>query len=224
MSWTEDWNKHFVATLRRADPTRHVCDAFADAVHAMALEMVRATVIGEYARKCEDEFAEIAARHGGGYEKTVGELLGIAVCALEERREDFLGEVLEGIGAANTRNGQFFTPRDVAKLCAEINVSDMKPEPGVVTRIADEACGASVMLIAQAEAMLKAGWRQRDILIHAADIDVRSADISYVQLTLLGYAAKVDCQNTLSLQKYRPTWYTIGYFTSCMPMRLREAS
>lgn len=223
---SENWNKLFIERLRRADPSRHICDIFADAVHAMALGMVRSTIKGsEDDKKYEAEFVEIAEKHGGAeWTKLVGEMLGIVCCALDERRADFLGSVLEEIGAGNVRNGQFFTPVCLADLCAKVNVDGLQPEPGKITQIADEACGASVMLIAQAEAMLMAGWRQRDILIHAADIDVRSADISYVQLTLLGYAAKVDCQNTLSLQKYRPTWYTIGYYCHLMPLRLKEAA
>ena len=67
--------------------------------------------------------------------------------------------------------------------------------------------------------MLADGVKQSDILVLAGDIDGRACDISYVQLSLLGYAAVVQHMDALAQKRYSPDRFTPGYFLHCMPMR-----
>lgn len=61
--------------------------------------------------------------------------------------------------------------------------------------------------------------RQSDLLLIAGDIDHRACDISYIQLSLLGYAAVVQHADALAMKRISPDRYTPGYFLHSMPMR-----
>ena len=141
--------------------------------------------------------------------------------ALEHSRTEFLGIVLEHIGASNTRNGQFLTPECVARMMAECltpNVAETHKAGEVIT-ISDPSCGASVLLIEQAERLRERGIPQSDIFVVAGDIDRRACDMSYIELSLLGYAARVDHMDALRMAEYSKPRYTIGYFLHGFPMR-----
>ena len=143
------------------------------------------------------------------------------MAALERDREDFLGHALEHLGAANTKNGQFLTPVCLSRVAARVGCAK-KPEdyePGNIVKINDPSCGSSVLLIEGCEALHEAGVRGDDILVIAGDIDSRACDISYVQLSLLGYAAIVQHMDALAQKRYSPDRFTPGYFLHCMPMR-----
>ncbi len=147
--------------------------------------------------------------------------MSIVVEELEETREEFLGAILERIGAANKAGGQFLTPRAVgtAMALAEADACARGHVPGEVIRIGDMACGASVLLVELAERLIACGVPQRDILVIAGDVDQRACDMSYVELSLLGYAAKVEHRDALAASDYSPPRYTAGYFLHSMPLR-----
>ena len=144
--------------------------------------------------------------------------------ALEYHREDFLGHALEALGAANTRNGQFLTPVCVSRMMAKVNLAGFEHTPGEVVKLADPACGSSVLLIEGAEQLIAQGANQRDIVLVAGDIDGRACDISYVQLSLLGYAACVQHMDALAGKRYSPDRYTPGWYLHGMPMRGVQAA
>ena len=66
---------------------------------------------------------------------------------------------------------------------------------------------------------LDPGCGGESALVLAGDIDGRACDISYVQLSLLGYAAVVQHMDALSQRRISPDRYTPGYYLHCMPMR-----
>lgn len=106
---TADRKKEFVRLIEGAARRTSVMNAFGDAVHLMALSLWaplapnRAAVEADYGatrRKYEDGDMDAFAR-----------ALKLVVEELEETREEFLGAILERIGAANKAGGQFLTPR-----------------------------------------------------------------------------------------------------------------
>ena len=76
-----------------------------------------------------------------------------------------------------------------------------------------------MLLIEGAEKLLADGVNKADILVLAGDIDHRACDISYVQLSLLGYAAVVQHMDALAQRRISPDRFTPGYYLHCMPMR-----
>ena len=216
----EDLKKEFIKEVRAAARCRFAADVFADMVRAMAVSLESALANGERRDRLEREYEQIKGRYSADEFAHFPAALGIVVEALERHREDFLGHALEELGAANTHNGQFLTPVSVSRMMAR--VIGGKPAdyvPGKIVTMNDPACGSSVLLIEGAEAMLADGVRQSDILLVAGDIDGRACDISYVQLTLLGYAAVVQHMNALSMKRIADDRFTAGYFLHGMPMR-----
>ena len=216
-----DHSKEIVRLLEGVNTGRWMMlDVFADFCRLAALSVESPFTSGDLKREIEDEYARIIAKYDGNHQP-FSHAMAEVVAALNEKREEFLGKVHEAIGAANTRNGQFFTPNDVANVMARVTATPgLDYRPGRAILLNDPACGASVTLIAGAEALLERGVNQRDIFIDAGDIDRRALDMSYVELSLLGYAAVVRHENALTRQVLSRPRFTPGYFLHGFPMRV----
>ncbi len=218
---TDELKKEFIKEVEAAARHRFAVEVFADMVHAMAIAIESPLVFGERKAHIEAEYEQIKSRYDADEFVHFPRALAIVAAALELAREDFLGHALEHLGASNTHNGQFLTPVCVSRLMAKVNCSKAPDDyrPGQIVKITDPACGSSVLLIEGAEELRKAGVRADDILAMAGDIDSRACDISYVQLSLLGYAAIVQHADALAMKRISPDRFTPGYFMACMPMR-----
>ena len=211
MSPHDQYRKDFIRELTAMAARNNIVAVFGDAVGMMAAALAKATARDMAAS--EREYQAIADRYTKEELAHMPKMLVAVIDALELRRESFLGPILEEIGAANQHNGQFLTPASVATLMGEVSMGDYEHTPGKVVRINDPACGAGVTLIAQAEVLVQQKHvPQRDIFIIGGDIDKRAIDMTFIELTLLGYAARVDHMNALSMQVLSPARYTLGYY------------
>ena len=215
----EELKKLFIKEVHAAARARYAVEVFADMVRVMALALESPLTLGERRKAIEAEYAQIKGRYTEDEFVHFPVALAMVQMALERHREDFLGHALENLGAANTHNGQFLTPVCVSRLMAAVNCRGLDYTRGKIISISDPSCGSSVLLIEGAEAMIADGVNQADILVLAGDIDRRACDISYVQLSLLGYAAVVQHMDALSQRRISPDRYTPGYYLHCMPMR-----
>ena len=170
----------------------------------------------------EREYNAIAGLYSQTEWGHLANAFGILCNALENRREEFLGGILEReFSATNTRNGQFLTPPNLAQLMGDCLAPDAGGEAGNggVMRLCDPCCGAGVLVIHAAESSLRRGIRQGDICVIAGDIDRVACDMCYVQLSLLGYAAVVRHENALAMERLSEPRYTPGWFLHGFPMR-----
>ena len=211
-----DFRKEFVGHIQAAARSRRPDEVFADCVRAMALALW--SPIAPDSAEVEKDFAAIR----GDYEEAdfghFLEAFAVLTDALEARREEFLGAIMErDLRATNQRNGQFLTPANVARMMGRI----VAPQPGErgLVRFSDPCCGAGVLLIESAEGWIQSGTRQCDICIVAGDIDPLACDITFVQLSLLGYAACVKHEDALRAKQYSPPRYTIGWYLHNFPLR-----
>lgn len=216
--------KEFIKLMHSVAYSRSVVDVFSDFCHMAACALWSPCVVNPKERQeVEADFERTRKNYTDEQYKVMQQALALVVQSIEETHEEFLGSVLEEIGATNTHNGQFLTPRSIAqllgKLCAANAEEIANHKPGEIIPLYDPACGASVLLIEGAEQMRQAGIPQGDIFVIAEDIDRRACDMSYIQLSLLGYAAKVEHMDALSRTVYSPPRYTIGYFMHGFPMR-----
>lgn len=189
---------------------------FTDTVHLIAQAMRKPFSPNPTA--VEKDWQETRNRFTDEEYNEVVKALTILIGALDDRREEFLGVILEAIGANNKHNGQFFTPSCIARVMAKMTAIEKSEMKGILT-LTDPACGASVLLIEQGEELLRKGIRQEDIYIVAGDIDSRACDISYIELSLLGYAACVERKDAIYNKDIQPPRYTVNYFSFAMPMR-----
>lgn len=212
-------HKRFINEIERAATSRFVNDVFADAVHMMACSLW--SPLAPDGKSVEADFNATRKKYSDKEYEHIQTAFGIVMEALEERREEFLGTILEHLNANAKGFGQFLTPRPVANLMARMSMDGLKYEPGKILAITDPACGASVLMIEQAEMLMQElHVQQSDILILVGDIDRRAVDMSFVELSLLGYAAQVEHMDSLMMKRFSEPRYTAGYFLHCMPMRL----
>lgn len=212
--------KEFIKELEKISLRYDMRDVFTDTVRMMALSLYSPVAL--HKKAVEDEFSDLRRKYNDGEYEGMQKLFAITIEALEERREDFLGGVLEGINGTNAHNGQFFTPASVAKLMSKVVSEPLEYTPGEVISLCDPACGASVLMIEEAEELIQGDKKvaQGDVYIEVGDVDSRACDISFVQLSLLGYAAKVEHMDALAMKRFSEPRYTIGYFAHGMPIKL----
>ena len=215
----DDLKKDFIKEVTSAARSRYAVEVFADMARSMAIAIESQLSLGERHAELEKEYAQIRERYTEEEFSHFPIAFAMVQLALERHREDFLGHALEALGAANTRNGQFLTPVCVARLMARVGCQGIEYTPGKVIRLSDPSCGSSVLLIEGAEKLLADGVRQSDLVLVAGDIDGRACDISFVQLSLLGYAACVQHMDALSQRRISPDRYTPGWYLHHMPMR-----
>lgn len=216
MKARNDRYKPFISEIQAASAHRHCSEVLTDAVHCMAQEMWMALSFGKVRQQAEKDYAETRARFDEAEWKHVVNAFCHLVDALTVKREEFLGHVMEELGATNQHNGQFLTPVHVSSLMGDIVAEEPRDE---VIRLHDPCCGAGVLMIQGAEALLKKGWKQRNICVVATDIDHRACDFCYVQLSLLGYAAVVQQVDALTIKPFDVARYTPGWYLHGFPMR-----
>lgn len=210
--------KEFIKTLHGMSGARYTVDVFGDVVGMFAAALEEQMT--NRAAECHERYMSLVGKYTKAEAACLPVLLAILVEALEARRESFLGPILEEIGAANTRNGQFLTPASIANVCGRICAGKLEHKAGEIVRVSDPACGCGVLLIAQAEEMLKAGIPQRDIFLVGGDIDLRGCDSTFVELSLLGYSARIDHQNALTMQTLSRPRFTPGFYLHGTQYRL----
>lgn len=217
-------HKEFIKLIEGAARSRSVVDVFGDAVHLMAQSLWKPCIINKAeADEVEADWQRTRDRYTDAEYQNICKAFAVVCEALEHDRAEFLGIVLEEIGASNKHNGQFLTPKSVSRMMAQI-LAPSKEEianhkQGEIITLNDCACGASILLIEGAEQLRESGIPQRDIFMVAGDIDRRACDMSFIELSLLGYAAKVEHMDVFSRTVYSPPRYTIGYFMHGLPMR-----
>lgn len=141
------------------------------------------------------------------------QLFALTVLALEENPDqDFLGDIFNELRLFNERKGQHFTPYNVGKMMAQMQLGNLAAEikENGFFSISDCCCGAGRLLIAAANAAREQGVNyQRDIVFVAQDIDFTVAMMAYVSLSLLGCVGYVAVGNTLRPEPPSPEniWY-----------------
>ena len=209
--------KEFINILQHLKPSKHTYEVFSD-----WLIMAAASLYSyKNDERVESEYMEIAKQYSKEELLKHSQLLDLTVNALEEKEQDFLGEIFTNAELTNARGGQFFTPYHVSYMCAKMTISEKELPNSRILRINDPTCGAGGMLIAGAQVLKEIEFDyQQNALFIGQDIDARCARMTYIQLSLLGVPAVVYCMNTLSMQEF---WHreTIGYWMSGMEYRLR---
>tara|TARA_R110002110_G_scaffold415730_3_gene654533 strand:+ start:2053 stop:2793 length:741 start_codon:yes stop_codon:yes gene_type:complete len=120
--------------------------------------------------------------------------------------EDFLGAVSSELGVLDARTGQFFTPYEVSRLMAEINLSDIGKvieEKGFFT-IQEPACGTGGMLLAAADVLEGQGYDPTTSMwVEAIDVASHCQRMTFLQCTLRGLSGRVHHANTLTLDHHQ---------------------
>lgn len=218
------WDGYFKAFLKLLPSVSQSIDQrtiFCDTCRIFSLSIRGAVTLDEKEKgEIEKQYMSFVSKYGNDGMGKIAVLLSYVVQALELRRSDFLGHVYEALSATNKHFGQYLTPDCVARMMARMSMSSESPKAGKIIRMNDCSCGAGALLIEAAEAFIDSGGRQCDLILYGEDLDPTASYISYVQFSLLGYAAVVTHQDSLSREVYEGPWYTPCYFAHGMPIRL----
>lgn len=225
--------KEFLNVFKQLCISRSSWQVWADLMAAMACTLANSVnkTLPAYAER-EKEYTECIERLGG-VEKPA-KCFAIVVEALERNPDqDFLGRLYMSLELGNHWKGQFFTPYDVCRCMAEITIQDniQNLQNKEWVSVNDPACGAGATLIAAANTFRRKGFNyQTQVLFVANDIDRVTAQMCFIQLSLLGRPGYVAVANTLSnpvagnvlMPEERPGqefWYTPFYFRKEWSMR-----
>ena len=217
----EEFYKAFLNLLPKVSNSHNPADIFRDVCRIFSLSIRGTVTISQIEKdEIEKQYQSFVSKYGNEGMSKIATLLAYTVEALELRRSDFLGHIYEALNATVKSFGQFLTPDSIAKMMGQVTFSTHDIEHGKIIRMDDPSCGAGALLIEAAEAYITNGGRQGDLLLYGEDLDATACCITYVQFSLLGYAAIVMHQDTLSMKVYEGPWYTPCYFAHGMPMRL----
>lgn len=214
--------QQFISELQNLDRLKNISTVFADFT---TLSLCSLAQLFYRSPNLEQRYKNTICNYTKEQAENFSKLLALLVMGLEEKYQDFLGQVFSELNLGNSNKGQFFTPYHVSKMMAEINFIDMKNELNTkdFITLSEPCCGSGGMIIAYAETMKDKGYNyQHQLYVEAVDIDEICFKMTYIQLSLLGISAKVIRGDSLTM-RYFEVYYTPFYFLSNFEYKLKQA-
>lgn len=216
-----DYIKEFTSTLEALDRSKNISTVFLD---FLTLSMCSLAQPFYRSQNLEQRYKNTICNYTKEQAEEFSKLLALLISALEEKHQDFLGQVFSANNFGNARKGQFFTPYHVSKLMAQINFTDIEnqlAENNFVT-LAEPCCGSGGIIIAFAEILKDQGYNyQHQLFVEAIDIDETCFKMAYIQLSILGIPARVMLGDTLAW-KFQKVLYTPLYFVNGFEYKLKH--
>lgn len=216
-----DYLKEFISKLHNLDKTRRVNEVFKDFLILCTCSLAQPFYRSD---EIEQRYLNTVKQYTKEQAEEFSKLLALLVMTLEEKHQDFLGQVYMQLNLGNIATGQFFTPYHVSKLMSEINfieIEDKLKDQEFIT-LSDPCCGSAGMIIAFAETMKNKGYNyQNQLYVEAIDIDEMCFMMAYIQLSLLGVGARVMQGDSLSW-KFQQVLYTPFYFVNGFEWKLKK--
>lgn len=127
--------------------------------------------------------------------------------------QDILGHIYEELELYNESNGQFFTPELVCTMMAKMTAGNLKEQLSKkeYLTLGEPCSGSGRMIFAFAEEMRRQKLKpNKQLLVHAMDVDIVCAMMTYLQLSLYDIPAIVTHGNTITM-KVNSEWYTPAF-------------
>ena len=153
----------------------------------------------------EKQYKEVIKRYTKEEINVFIELLAVLTKSLHAYPDDILGEVFHELKLHNQWVGQFFTPMNVCEMMARMIIGNAKEEIEKTGHfsISEPACGSGAMMIAAVRTLKSQHVEyQTQVYIEATDVDIRCIYMAYVQLSILGVAARVIHGNSLTMETF----------------------
>lgn len=219
---------HLKNIVKLFESCRHKYDIyniFSDWCACAAISLSNA-VDFQQREKREARYMEIVGRYDRHVIETFPKILGEVVMALETAPQDILGATFHELELHNKARGQFFTPYELCRLMAKINVGGAEDlqniidDRGYITAH-EPAVGAGATIIALAEAIHDLGINYQQFLhVTAVDVDARAVHMAYVQFSLMHIPAHVIVGDTLRME-FREDWFTPAHIMGGWSRKLR---
>lgn len=216
-----DYLKEFILKIQNLDKAKHSRSIFKD-----FLILSTCTIAQPFYRsdKIEQKYLSTVSTYNKEQANEFSQMLALLVNALEEKYQDFLGQVYMQLNIGNIKTGQFFTPYSISKMMAQINWTESieKLKQNKLLTLSEPCCGSGGMAIAFAETMKEQGHNyQNQLFVEAIDIDELCFMMTYIQLSLFGIPARVLLGDALAWNIQR-VLYTPLYFVNGFDWKLRQ--
>ena len=152
-----------------------------------------------------EHYIEIRKYLLGKYEtsifKAFDKITSVLVEGLTNTHRDILGVVFMQMNP-NKKLGQFFTPSHICELMVKVTDDSVEEinrrikQNGYAT-VSDPCCGAGAMQIAYYKYVLEQGIDIDKIVFHGKDIDIRCAQMTFLQLEHLNTTALIEVGDTI---------------------------
>ena len=221
MNASEKNIKEFISLFNQTTRYHHRHTVFEDFVSCSVIALENRLI---FSQAREDKYLRIIKRYEKADAVNMAHLLAYVVKGLEAGFCDFLGSVFMQLELGDKYRGQFFTPWDVSRMMAQLQLGDvdetMVKKPFI--SLSEPACGAGCMILAFADVLNQAGYAShRHLWVSATDVDPLAAGMAYIQLSLCGVAGEVVIGNSLRDERRR-VLYTPGHYLGSWPMRLQS--
>ncbi|NEI71020.1 N-6 DNA methylase [Rhizobium lusitanum] len=222
-------NPHLQSIIKLFESLRYRHDlygVFSDWCECAAISLSNAIDLNTREKR-EQRYMDIVKRYERHELEVFPQILGEVVMALETAPQDILGSTFHALELHNKARGQFFTPYELCRLMAQLQVSGKEPEAIIKERgfltAHEPAVGAGATVIALAEALMDAGVNyQQHLHVVAVDVDPRAVHMSYVQFSLMHIPAHVIVGDTLRMT-FSEDWYTPAHIMGGWSRKLRSA-
>lgn len=216
-----DFLKEFISKIQNLDRSKNIATVFKDFLTLSTCSLAQPFYKSpDIEQKYKDTIKHYTKEQTVEFSK----LFALLIEALEQKYQDFLGQVFMRLNLGNNVTGQYYTPYSVSKMMAEINFIDLTymPKNQEIITLSEPCCGSGGMIIAFAETMKNHDFNYQKLLyVEAIDIDEIAFMMCYIQLSLLGISAKVIQGDTLTL-KFQRILYTPLYFINGFSWKLKE--
>lgn len=227
MNGMNNYEKMFLTLFSTTARYHHRHQVFEDFISCSVIALQNRL---SFCEKREQKYLRIVSRYEKEDVSRFAQLLTSVVNGLAVAPGDFLGSIFMQLELGDHYRGQFFTPWDVARMMASVqlgNVAEIFRDKPFIT-LMEPACGAGCMVLAFASVLQEAGYSPfRHLWVSATDIDPLAAGMAYIQLSLSGVAGEVVIGNSLCDERRRvlltPGHY-MGNWPARLNMRIDEAS
>ena len=196
-----------VRLLNDIDRSKHRSQVFADFCELAYCALAKqACPFLDQWDALETQYMDVVGRYRTKDDvRKMPEILALVLAGISKGGRDVLGEIAGSIGALDSKLGQFFSPNEVSRLMAEINlvnVDQMIEEQGFAT-VSEPAAGAVGMLLALADVIEDKGHcLETSIWIEAVELSRSTFHMCYIQCAARGLAGKIIHGNSLSMDTY----------------------
>ncbi|MFJ2419297.1 N-6 DNA methylase [Streptomyces brevispora] len=171
----------------------------------------------------EAQYLQIAGRYDSAELDRFAEALALATLEMQRDPCDVLGRLYMEMELGNERLGQFYTPYDIARLMAEMQIGPVveQAQRDGFADVYEPSCGAGAFMVALSQAMLEHGLNpQTQLHVTAEDIAPQAIHMIYVHLALLHIPAVVHRRDVLTVQTF-DSWFTPAHVLGGWGQKLR---
>jgi hypothetical protein len=212
-------HKEFQKIMNALSHKHQAWQVFSDFCEMAALSLANGIIKSDTR---EQRYLDIVKRYEKAEVEQIARLFQITIDGVD-LHSDFLGEMFMTLELYNKWTGQFFTPIDLSRMIAELNLHGIEEtikREGFFTAL-EPACGSGGMVIALASALYDKGINpQQTMHVTAIDLDPTAAHMAYIQMSLHGIPGAVFIGDTLRMEM-RDCFVTPMHYMGFWDARLR---